>query len=392
MSANRVILISNSSKSVLNFRGKLIEGFQTAGLEVVVLLRESEGSEEIIKTLQERGCIVETLYLNRAGINIVDDLRSLLSIYQVIKKYKPRYVLSYTIKPVIYGSLAAKLAGVKEIYPLITGLGYAFMNVEDANYKASYTQKIVFTLYKIALAAAKKVFFQNADDAALFEKMNLVALNKVVVVNGSGVDLSHYTYNTSILKNKDKNTPFKFLMLGRVIGDKGVREYVSAARSLKERYGDRVTFMLAGGLDTNPTAIKEDELYGWVNDGIIEYLGKLQDVRPIISDSHVFVLPSYREGTSRSILEAMAIGRPIVTTDVPGCRQLVEVGKNGFLVNVKSAESLESGLDKILNLDSEELLMMGEYSRKIVEEKYDVNKVNAHMLENMGILDRTKPI
>lgn len=387
MSTNKIILISNSSKSVLNFRGKLIEAFQNAGLEVIVLLRESDGSEEIIKILQERGCIVETLYLNRAGINVADDLKSFYSIYKVVKKYKPKYILNYTIKPVIYGSLAAKLAGVKEIYPLITGLGYAFMNVENVNYRISYTQKIIFTLYKLALGSAKKVFFQNSDDAVLFNKMHLVNLDKVIVVNGSGVDLSHYNYDTNLLKSNNRNQ-IKFLMLGRIIADKGIREYISAAKKLKEKYGEKVVFQLAGGLDTNPSAIKEEELNDWIKSGIIEYLGKLKDVRPAISDSHVFVLPSYREGTSRSILEAMAIGRPIVTTNVPGCKQLVEDGKNGFLVNVKSAESLEFGLEKILNLNDDQLLMMGDYSRKIVEEKYDVDKVNAHMLEAMGILHR----
>lgn len=385
MSNNRLLLISNSSKSVLNFRGKLIEAFQKAGLEVIVLLSDSNENEEIVKILHDRGCKVESFHLNRAGVNVFDDLRTLSDLYKIISRYQPDYVLGYTIKPVIYGSIAAKFAGVSKIYSLITGLGYAFISLDNPDHKVSYVQKIVFKLYKLALSFCTKVFFQNSDDAELFHKMKLVNSEKTIVVNGSGVDLSHYTYDITILNNTHAETPLTFTMLGRIIGDKGIREYIGAVRKIKEKYGNRVIFQLAGGLDSNPTAIQQAELDSWVKEGLIKYLGRLKDVRPTITNSHVFVLPSYREGTSRSILEAMSIGRPIITTNVPGCRQLVENGKNGFLAEAKSIESLEDAIEKIINLSTEELVQMGVHSRRIVEEKYDVHKVNAHMMREMGL-------
>lgn len=381
----KILLISNSSKSVLNFRGRLIDDFIKRGLQVIVLLRESEGSDEVIKLLQKKGCIVEKLYLNRAGVSVKDDFKTLFCIYKIVKNYKPDYVLSYTIKPVIYGAISAKISGVKNIYSLITGLGYAFVSLDNPNYKITNMQKIIFRLYKIALYFSKKVIFQNSDDANLFVKMRLVNEKKVNIVNGSGVDLSHYNYDLTILEEYAPEQPIKFLMLGRIIGDKGIREYVAAATKLKKKYGTKVIFQLGGGLDTNPTAIQQKELDEWVSTGVIEYLGKLQDVRPIITNSHVFILPSYREGTSRSILEAMSIGRPIVTTNVAGCRQLVEVGHNGFLAEAKSVQSLVDAIEKMINLSSNELIQMGTYSRKIVEDKYDVHKVNEHMLTIMDI-------
>lgn len=381
----KILIISNSSKSVLNFRGKLIDDLISKGLQVIVLLKEPEDSTEVTKELQKKGCIVENIYLNRAGISIKDDLKTLFCIYKVIKKHKPEYVLSYTIKPVIYGAISSKMLGLKNIYSLITGLGYTFVSLDNPKHTITKTQKIIFSLYKIALLFSKKVIFQNPDDANLFKTLKLVDSKKTYIVNGSGVDLSHYTFDLKLLEEYTSSQPLRILMLGRIIGDKGVREYINAAKQLKKKYGQKVIFQLGGGLDSNPTAIQKEELDGWVASGVIEYLGRLSDVRPAITNSHIFILPSYREGTSRSILEAMSIGRPIVTTNVPGCRQLVEVNCNGYLAEPKSVESLVHAIEKIMNLSTRELVQMGIYSRKIVEEKYDVHKVNKHMLAIMDI-------
>ena len=381
----KIVIISNSSKSILNFRGKLIDELIEARLKVIVVLGDSNHDKDIIYQLNKKGCIIERLYLNRAGISILDDLKTFFGILNILIKYKPQYILSYTIKPVIYGSIAAKMTGIKNIYSLITGLGYAFINLENPNHKITSLQKVVFFLYKMALFCSNKIIFQNSDAAELFEKMNLVNNKKINIVNGSGVDLSHYNYDLTILEEYTSEQPIKFLMLGRIIGDKGIREYIAAATELKKKYGTKVIFQLGGGLDTNPTAIQQKELDEWVSAGVIEYLGKLQDVRPTITNSHVFILPSYREGTSRSILEAMSIGRPIVTTNVAGCRQLVEVGRNGYLAEAKSVQSLVDAIEKMINLSSNELIQMGTYSRKIVEDKYDVHKVNEHMLTIMDI-------
>lgn len=381
----KFLLIATSLSSITNFRGKLLSEISKNGGEIFIILPDIFIGDSGLNRLQNNGYTVHFVPLLRTSISPVLDVKSIFNIYFKIKEIKPDIILSYTIKPVIYGSIAARLAGAKQIYSLITGLGYAFISLDDPNHKVTTLQNIVFKLYKIALSFCVKVFFQNSDDAALFHQMKLVNKDKTIIVNGSGVDLSHYTYDISILEEMSPNKPLVFLMLGRIIGDKGIREYVGAAKNIKKKYGDRVVFQLAGGLDSNPTAIKQDELDTWINEGSIEYLGKLKDVRPAITNSHVFVLPSYREGTSRSILEAMSIGRPIVTTNVPGCRQLLENGKNGFLAEAKSIESLEEALEKVIKLSTEELVRLGVHSRHIVEEKYDVDKVNAHMLREMGL-------
>ena len=380
---NKVVVFSSTSRSLIGFRGQLINKLISLGMEVHVFSPDFQ--EDILLILNEMGVIVHTVPLERTKISLYSDFQTLLKVTLVLKNIQPNYILSYTIKPVIYGSIAAKIAGVKNIYSLITGLGYAFISLEHPNHKVTNLQKVVFNLYKMALFCSNKVIFQNSDDAELFEKMNLVNSKKINIVNGSGVDLSHYNYDLTILEEYAPEQPIKFLMLGRIIGDKGIREYIAAATELKKKYGTKVIFQLGGGLDTNPTAIQQKELDEWVSTGVIEYLGKLKDVRPPITNSHVFILPSYREGTSRSILEAMSIGRPIVTTNVAGCRQLVEVGRNGYLAEAKSVQSLVDAIEKMINVSSKKLIQMGIYSRKIVEDKYDVHKVNEHMLTIMDI-------
>ncbi len=381
----KFFVIATSISSIINFRGKLLDRIYSKNYSIHIIIPEEFKENSIVENLINKGFSVHFIPLSRTSISISKDLKSLFYLIKIIRYEKPDIILSYTIKPVIYGSIAAKISGIRKIYSLITGLGYIFTNLDKPNHKVTNVQKVVFFLYKIALSFSSKVIFQNSDDAELFEKMNLVNNKKINIVNGSGVDLSHYNYDLTIFEEYTPEQPIKFLMLGRIIGDKGIREYVAAATELKKKYGTKVIFQLGGGLDTNPTAIQQKELDEWVSTGVIEYLGKLQDVRPTITNSHVFILPSYREGTSRSILEAMSIGRPIVTTNVAGCRQLVEVGRNGYLAEAKSVQSLVDAIEKMINLSSNELIQMGTYSRKIVEDKYDVHKVNEHMLTIMDI-------
>ncbi|QXX85727.1 glycosyltransferase family 4 protein [Acinetobacter lwoffii] len=382
----KILIIATSSDSLMIFRKALIVDFQKKYFDVHVAAPNINSNTVIREQLDNLGVAYHQIKLDRTGLNIYSDFLSIISLTKLIFQIKPDYVLSYTIKPVIYGAIVSKFLGVKNIYSLITGLGYIFISLDDSKYKTTKLQKIVFVLYKISLFFSKKVIFQNPDDANLFEDMKLVNPEKINIVNGSGVDLSFYDYDISILEDYTSEQSLKFLMLGRIIGDKGIREYIGAARELKKKYGKKVVFQLGGGLDTNPTAILKEELDEWINTGIIEYLGELKDVRPAITNSHVFILPSYREGTSRSILEAMSVGRPIITTNVAGCRQLVEVGKNGYLAEPKSVQSLIKEIDKIIQLSSSEIVKMGSYSRKIVEEKYDVRKVNKDMLSIMGVV------
>lgn len=242
-----------------------------------------------------------------------------------MQKIKPDLVLPYTIKPVVYGTLAAWATKVPHRFALITGLGYAFQEHNNTKYKL--VNKIATQLYRVSLNKCQTVFFQNPDDEALFRQLKILKPSTPsFVVNGSGVDISEYTL-------ADLPSQPKFLLIARLLGDKGVREYAQAAKRIKEQF-PLVSFDLVGRLDDNPDAIKQNEIDAWIKAGTINYLGELTDVRPAIAETSVYVLPSYREGTPRTVLEAMSMGRAIITTDAPGCRETVVDGDNGFLVPV----------------------------------------------------------
>ena len=368
----KILIISNTAYSLINFRGELIKSLQAKHLKVHVAIPKLDIDGESRKSLEGMGCIIHGIALVRAGMNPLSDVHTLLSILKLMINIRPQYVLAYTIKPVIYGMLAARLMRIKNRFALITGLGYAF----QADGKSKAWQKVVQVLYKLALAGAGKVIFQNPDDQALFNKLGLIKKQANTVVNGSGVDLSYFSQQPL------PQGALKFLMIARLLKDKGVQEYIQAAKLVKLD-NPQVIFQLAGWLDQNPSAITQQELDRCVNSGVIEYLGKLSDVRLTLANSSVFVLPSYREGTPRSVLEAMAIGRPIITTDAPGCRETVENGVNGILIPIKDSESLASAMIMLIN-NSSMISSMAKESLRIVAEKYDVKKVNKQMLIAMG--------
>ncbi|UNT64593.1 glycosyltransferase family 4 protein [Acinetobacter towneri] len=376
------LIINSYLPSVLNFRGKLLEAIAEKGFEIHIIAPDLDFFSAEYEKLLERGYYVHEVSMQRTGTNPVADLKTLGSMYTLIKKIKPDYVLSYTIKPVIYGTLAAWLAKVPNRYALIPGLGYAFQNVEIQT-KRSIFQKLVHGLYQQALSRSHKVFFQNPDDLKLFQDLKLLQPNlPTVVVNGSGVNVTDF--NVLPFPVNTQNKPkLSFLLIARLLGDKGVREYAEAAKIIRKSYPD-TEFHLVGWIDTNPTAITRAELDEWTEDQTIIYWGKLDDVRPAIAQSSVYVLPSYREGTPRTVLEAMAMGRAIITTDAPGCRETVIDGENGFLVEVKSIDSLVKAMKKLI--DEPELIeRMGKYSREIVLNKYDVCLVNDHMIKEMDL-------
>lgn len=258
-------------------------------------------------------------------------------------------------------------------FALITGLGYAF----TAGRKG-FSVWLVRHLYAFGLSGVTKVFFQNPDDQSVFRDLGLVrATTPSFVVNGSGVDLEEFR-TAPILDG-----PATFLMIGRLLGDKGVREYANAARRVRSRHPE-ARFLLAGWIDENPDAISNEELEQWIEEGCVEFLGKLDDVRPAIAVSTVYVLPSYREGTPRTVLEAMAMGRPVITTDAPGCRQTVRDGENGFLVPVGSVDALVSAMESFI-AKPPLAHSMGRASRQRAELVFDVHKVNRAILAEMGI-------
>ena len=369
----KILIVAGYANSLLHFRGPLIEALLARGQSVHVAAPDLPSSSPIRSRFEAKGVSVHDIPLQRTATNPLADVQLLVFLVRLLGQIRPHRVLAYTIKPVIYGMLAAWLARVPQRFALITGLGYAFQDAEGRGVLRSLVKR----LYSLSLGFAHKVFFQNPDDEGLFRKLGLVpARVSSCVVNGSGVDLDFY-------KVAPVPVGHHFLLVARLLGDKGVREYAEAARRIRLQHPE-VFFHLVGWLDENPDAISQQELDGWFEDGTLVFHGRLADVRPVVAGCSVYVLPSYREGTPRTVLEAMAMGRAIITTDAPGCRETVVQGENGFLVPVRSVDGLVAAMQRFLE-DPTLVEKMGRRSRAIAEEKYDVHKVNAVMLREMGI-------
>jgi glycosyltransferase involved in cell wall biosynthesis len=374
------LLVASFPESILNFRGPLIAALRDEGLDVHIAVPDLADANNIRQALESQGVVVHDIPLVRTGTNPIEDLRLLWNLLRLFRAVKPDCVIGYTVKPVIYGSIAAWLTSVPHRFALVTGLGYAFTD----NRSNSIT-KIVQSLYRFSLSKVDKVFFQNPDDESLFRARRLLAeTTPSVVVNGSGVDVA--AFNTEPIPAG----PLRFLLIARLLGDKGVREYASAAKKVKALFPD-TEFGLVGWIDENPESIAQSELDGWLADGCIKFYGRLEDVRPAIAGCSVYVLPSYREGTPRTVLEAMAMGRPVITTDAPGCRETVVDEDNGFLVPVKSVDKLAKAMIRFIE-EPELIAKMGARSREIAEDKYDVHKVNEVMLFEMGVPKRKEDI
>ncbi len=371
------LLVAGFADSLLAFRGPLLEALLARGLEVHVAAPQLAPGCPLRRRLEERGLQVHDIPLRRTGMNPLQDCATLLYLWRLKRRIQPTHVLGYTAKPVIYGSLAATLAGVPQRFALITGLGYAFLGTPDERGARSLLHSLVPRLYTLALRRTHKVFFQNPDDLALFRGRGILApATPACVLNGSGVDLTEYS--VAPLPPRPH-----FLLIARLLGDKGVREYAAAARQVKIRCPE-AQFSLVGWIDDNPDAIVQAELDAWMADGTLRYLGRLDDVRPAIAACSVYVLPSYREGTPRTVLEAMAMGRAVITTDAPGCRETVVDGDNGFRVPVKAVDALARAMQRFID-EPALAARMGARSRRRAETKYDVRLVNARLLREMGL-------
>lgn len=370
----RFLLIASFAESLVTFRGQFIVALQARGFEVHVAAPGIPEGSAARSRLEALGVVAHNIKLQRTGTSPFADLYCLAELYSLLQATKPHYVLAYTAKPIIYGLMAARMARVPSRTALITGLGYAF---QDGG-RRGLVGKLVKRLYAMTLKNVQHVIFQNPDDELLFREAGILGKQTLsCVVNGSGVDLEHF-----------KLTPpasggLRFIMIARLLGNKGVREYVEAARQIRRKYPD-VGFDLAGWIDDGPDSIHHTELDSWIADNTISFLGRLDDVRPAIAESSVFVLPSYREGTPRTVLEAMAMGRAIITTSAPGCRETVVDGEGGFLVPIRSAHSLSIAMEKFV-LDRSLATRMGLKSRQLAEAKYNVHIVNQHMLDWVGI-------
>ncbi len=374
----RFLLIGALPSSLVNFRGPLLRALRDRGCEVHAAADGLGGDPALVTVLREMGVAAHSVPIARAGLNPLQDIKTLLALVGLMRRIRPDVVLGYTIKPVVWGMLAAWIVRVPRRYAMITGLGYAFTG--KATRKRAVVRGVARFLYRCALSRTHRVLFQNPDDLALFRELRLIPkCMPVAIVNGSGVDLTLYP------RRPLPEGPVRFLMIARLLGDKGVREYAAAAAVVRRSRPD-VTFHLVGGLDPNPDAISQAEVDGWIESGDIVWHGSQADVRPFLADAHIFVLPSYREGTPRTVLEAMATGRAIITTDAPGCRETVIDGENGLLVPPRSAAALAQAMLRLLAAPAM-IRDMAARSLDIVREKYSAEKVTAAMLEAMCIVD-----
>ena len=367
------LLIASFPESIVSFRGALIRAIVARGNSVGVAAPGLHANSPERRAVESLGAVALDIPLQRTNVNPFRDLFLTWYLFRLLRSHRPLHVLGYTVKPVVYGSIASWIARVPNRFSLITGLGFALTEA-----RSGLVASVVRWLYRLALRHVHKVFFQNRDDEALFRETGLLPGDTPsVVVNGSGIDLAEFKAQPT------STASIRFLMIARLLGDKGVREYVDAAKRLRGEFPD-ADFQLAGWIDSNPDCILESELAEWIDSGAITFLGRLDDVRESLAGCSVYVLPSYREGTPRTVLEAMSTGRAIITTEVPGCRETVIDGENGFLVEAKSVDSLVDAMRRFLK--SPELAKtMGVESRKIAEAKYDVRNVNAIMMDEMGL-------
>jgi len=370
----RILVLAGLADSLINFRKPLLEAFRGNCFEVFALAPPAD--PEIVQALDRIGVDFRPVRLSRAGTNPLADARYYLELRSRIQEIKPDTVFSYTIKSVIYGSIAARACGVKQVVSMITGAGYAF---QKATWKGKAVNAMVRPLYRRALAFNDVVFFQNRDNLAEFSEEGVLGdPRKAVLIPGTGVDLAHYAPVAPWVR------PVTFLLIARLLYDKGIREYVEAARSLKTEYPE-ARFRLLGPFDPNPMGVPHRVVEEWQREGVVEYLPETRDVRPFLAETSVYVLPSYHEGMPRTVLEAMSMSRPIVTTDSPGCRETVVEGKNGYLVPIKDSRTLAKAMERFL-IDPSLIPTMGQQSRRLAEERFDVRKVNADILSRMGII------
>ncbi len=332
------------------------------GFEVAIATRVQEHGERI----QEEGLRVIPIRLRRRSRNPLDEILAIYDLAQIYRKERPDIVHHVTIKPVLYGSWAAKLAGIPSVVNAIAGLGYVFI---ARGYKASLFRRLISMAYRSALWGARsRVIFQNQEDRETFIDNRLVKENQTVLIRGSGVDLEQFAYST-----EPSGVPI-VMYAGRILWDKGVGELVEACRLLKEQ-GLQFRLVLVGSPDPdNPKSIPESQIHRWVGEEILEWWGHREDMPQVLAQSAIVVLPSYREGLPKILLEAGALGRPVVATDVTGCRDVIKNGENGLLVPLGAISELAEAVEKLLE-DKELRTEMGAAGRKIVEESYSIDRI-----------------
>ena len=368
METRTIVLSANSAWNVANFRGGLVRELLNAGYRVVVLA----SSDRHVDRVRALGCEWISLNINAHGLNPVDELRVFARYFQELRRLRPVAFLGFTIKPNIYGSLAARLLRIP-VFNNVSGLGATFL-------RGGWLRFVTKCLYRVAFSSSHRVFFQNEDDQALFVQEGLVHSAQSSLLPGSGVDLVRFSPGSAAGPH---GRPMVILMAARMLWDKGVREFVAAVRTLKER-GIECDARLLGFVDAaNPSAVPREQIAEWQREGVVTYFGEVDDVRPMISDADVVVLPSYREGTPRSLLEALAMGKPVVTTDAPGCRNVVAEGVNGYVVPVRNSVAIADALFRFACLSYDQQIAMGMASREVAELRYDERLVIGAYLKGL---------
>lgn len=365
-----IAVLSSHTPSLFWFRTDMMKEFINRGYKVYALANESE--DKWRDKFKENDIIYQQITVSRNGVNPLQDRRSLISIRERLSAIKPEKIFTFQAKTVIYGAMAANSLGITEVYPLIAGMGSVFLS-DDL--KSRVVRIIMTTLYKRSIRHCPAVFFQNHDDEQIFRNLGIIKNQKVVMLHGSGVNTEKF----KLLPLPDKPA---FLCISRLIRDKGVYEYLEVCKRIKAEYPE-TRCLLVGPYDTNPSALKPEEIKPFIDAGI-EYFGEQEDVRPYIGQCSVFILPSYREGTPKTNLEAMACGRAVITTDVPGCKETVIDEENGFLVPAKDIDSLYQKMKCFIENPSK-AANMGAVGRKMVEETFDVRKVNEIICEAMRL-------
>lgn len=374
-----VIIIGTVASSILGFRANLISALLEQKYKVYTFV--SEYSQDELNDIEALGAIPITYESNRGGMNPLADAKATYALTKKIKEIAPDLVFSYFSKPVIFGTLAARFAKAPRVIGMLEGLGYAFTaQPEGLSKKAKLIKSIQILLYKIALPQLDKIIFLNPDDPKDLLESHNIKVKQVDILGGIGLDLDKYRHQP--IENTD--LPINFLFIGRMLKEKGIHDFVAAAKIVKQSYPN-VQFTVLGAIDSsNPGALQQSELDRLVSLNIINYPGQVDDVQKWIEDSHVFVLPSYREGVPRSTQEAMAIGRAVITTDVPGCRETVVDGVNGFLVEKWNPQALAEKMIYFIE-HPEEIKKMGYESYKIAQEKFDADKVNKRLIDMLGL-------
>lgn len=366
----KIAVLSSHTPSLFWFRMDMMQEFQKRGYEVYAIGNENESKWSA--KFKENGIIYQQINVSRNGVNPLQDRNTLVSIKERLQAISPEKIFTFQAKTIIYGTMAANSLGITEVYPLVAGMGSMFLN---GDLKSRFVRAAMNILYRVSLKKCPAVFFQNKDDVMIFRKYRMINNQKTVLLHGSGVNTEKF----KIMSLPDKPA---FLCISRLIRDKGVYEYLEACRKIKSEYTD-TRCMLVGPYDTNPSALKPKEVKLFIDAGV-EYFGEQEDVRPYIEQSSVFVLPSYREGTPKTNLEAMSCGRPVITTDAPGCRETVVDGENGYLVPVKDVDAVYQKMKWFIE-NASCIKLMGAKSRMMVEKKFDVKKVNDKICKTMGI-------